>query len=197
MNKCLERVNDRHFWNPGVVSCAMIPWCRHNSRIFFFIVTSIVNGLDPDWGVMAAFLSHPVVPYCSWVILVKMKEKPPLSCWSFSIWRHDIERDPRWTNRNLFSFISRLQCSTSTLPVWKPTYCLQSTLHKSENFFSKISSPRKTFHYVMTSPRPRLVAPPGLCVLRARRPTKTSPLGMTGENDKKKGSMAKKHAQKQ
>jgi hypothetical protein len=25
MNKCLERVNDRHFWNPGVVSYAMIP----------------------------------------------------------------------------------------------------------------------------------------------------------------------------
>jgi hypothetical protein len=42
MNKCLERVNGRHFWNPGVVSYAMIPRCHPNSRIFFFIVTSIV-----------------------------------------------------------------------------------------------------------------------------------------------------------
>ncbi len=36
MNKCLEMVNDRHFWNPGVFSNAMIPRCRPNSRVFFF-----------------------------------------------------------------------------------------------------------------------------------------------------------------
>jgi hypothetical protein len=36
MNKCLERINDRHFWNPGVFSYAMIPRCRLNSTLFFF-----------------------------------------------------------------------------------------------------------------------------------------------------------------
>ncbi len=35
MNKCLERVNDRHFWNPRVVSYAMIPRCHPNSRVSF------------------------------------------------------------------------------------------------------------------------------------------------------------------
>jgi hypothetical protein len=44
MKKCLERVNDRHFWDPGVFSYAMIPRCRPNSRVFFFIVTSVVYG---------------------------------------------------------------------------------------------------------------------------------------------------------
>ncbi len=45
MNKCLERVNDLHFWNPGVVSYAMIPRCHPNSRVFFFfIILSIVYG---------------------------------------------------------------------------------------------------------------------------------------------------------
>ncbi len=34
-NKCLERVNDRHFRNPGVFSYAMTPRCRPNSRVFF------------------------------------------------------------------------------------------------------------------------------------------------------------------
>jgi hypothetical protein len=43
MNKCLERVNDRHFWNPGVFSYAMIPRRHPNSRVFFFIVASIVH----------------------------------------------------------------------------------------------------------------------------------------------------------
>jgi hypothetical protein len=36
MNKCLERVNDRHFWNPGVFSYAMIPRRHPNSKVFFF-----------------------------------------------------------------------------------------------------------------------------------------------------------------
>jgi hypothetical protein len=42
VNKCLERVNDRHFWNPGVFSYAMIPRCQVNATqgVFFFIVTS-------------------------------------------------------------------------------------------------------------------------------------------------------------
>jgi hypothetical protein len=44
MNECLERVNDRLFWNPGVFSYAMIPRWHPNSRVFFFIVTSIVYG---------------------------------------------------------------------------------------------------------------------------------------------------------
>ncbi len=35
MNKCLERVNDRHFWNRGVFSYAMIPRCSPNSRVIF------------------------------------------------------------------------------------------------------------------------------------------------------------------
>ncbi len=48
MNKCLERVNDRHFWNPGVVSYAMIRRCRPNSRVLFLIVTSIVYGARGD-----------------------------------------------------------------------------------------------------------------------------------------------------
>jgi hypothetical protein len=48
MNKCLERANDRHFWSPGVVSYAMIPRCRPNSRGFFLIVTSIVYGGHMD-----------------------------------------------------------------------------------------------------------------------------------------------------
>ncbi len=35
MNKCLKRVNDRRFWNPGVFSYAMIPRCHPNLRVFF------------------------------------------------------------------------------------------------------------------------------------------------------------------
>jgi hypothetical protein len=35
MNKCLERVDDQHIWNPGVFSYAMIPRCHPNSRVFF------------------------------------------------------------------------------------------------------------------------------------------------------------------
>ncbi len=42
MNECLETVNDRHFWNPGVVSYAMIPDVAPTQKFFFFIVTSIV-----------------------------------------------------------------------------------------------------------------------------------------------------------
>ncbi len=45
MKKCSERVvNDRHFWNPGVFSYAMIPRWRPNLNVFFFffIVTSVV-----------------------------------------------------------------------------------------------------------------------------------------------------------
>ncbi len=42
MNKCLEWVNDRHLWNPGVFSYAMIPPCCPYSKFFSFIVTSIV-----------------------------------------------------------------------------------------------------------------------------------------------------------
>jgi hypothetical protein len=44
MSKCLERVNDRHFWNPGVFSYAMMRRCGPNSRLFF-IVTSIVYAI--------------------------------------------------------------------------------------------------------------------------------------------------------
>ncbi len=36
MNNCLERVNDRHVWNPGVFSNAMIPRRRPNLKLFFF-----------------------------------------------------------------------------------------------------------------------------------------------------------------
>ncbi len=34
MNKCLKRVDDRHFWTPGVFSYAIIPRGRPNSRVF-------------------------------------------------------------------------------------------------------------------------------------------------------------------
>ncbi len=47
MNKCLKRVYDRHFWNPGVFSYAMILKCRPNSRVIFFIVASIVYAARP------------------------------------------------------------------------------------------------------------------------------------------------------
>ncbi len=33
MNKCLERVDDRHFWTHGVLNYTMIPKCRPNSRV--------------------------------------------------------------------------------------------------------------------------------------------------------------------
>ncbi len=36
MDKCLERVDDRHFSTLGVFSYAMIPPCRPNSRDFIF-----------------------------------------------------------------------------------------------------------------------------------------------------------------
>jgi hypothetical protein len=49
MNKCLERVNDRHFWNPAVFSYAMTPRCCPNS-FFFFIVTSIVYAYHTQLG---------------------------------------------------------------------------------------------------------------------------------------------------
>jgi hypothetical protein len=44
-NKCMERINDRPFWNPGVFCYAMIPRWRPNFNVFFFlIVTSIIYG---------------------------------------------------------------------------------------------------------------------------------------------------------
>jgi hypothetical protein len=46
MNNCLERVNDRHFWNFGAFSYAMIPRCRPNLSFFLLIITSIVYGAD-------------------------------------------------------------------------------------------------------------------------------------------------------
>jgi hypothetical protein len=53
MNKCLERVNDRHFWNPGVISYAIIPSVTPTQSFFFFpfIVTSVVYvyGNDTDY----------------------------------------------------------------------------------------------------------------------------------------------------
>jgi hypothetical protein len=39
MNKCLERFHDRHFWNPGVFSYAMIPRCRLNSTVIFIVAS--------------------------------------------------------------------------------------------------------------------------------------------------------------
>jgi hypothetical protein len=43
MSKCLQRVNDRHFWTPGVFSYAMIPKCCPNSPVLFYIVAAIVS----------------------------------------------------------------------------------------------------------------------------------------------------------
>ncbi len=48
MNKCLERVNGRYFWNFGVFSSAMIPRCHLHSRVFFFIVASIDASIDRE-----------------------------------------------------------------------------------------------------------------------------------------------------
>ncbi len=58
MNMCLGRVNDRHFWNPGVFGYAMIPRCRPNSRFFFFIVTSIVYGTNRDFNFSIKLQHH-------------------------------------------------------------------------------------------------------------------------------------------
>ncbi len=44
MNKCLEMVNDRYFWNPGVFSYAMIPKMPPQLKSLFIIVKSIVYG---------------------------------------------------------------------------------------------------------------------------------------------------------
>jgi hypothetical protein len=48
MNMCLKRVDDRHFWTPGVFSYAMKPRCHPNSRVFFPFVTSVVYALTPQ-----------------------------------------------------------------------------------------------------------------------------------------------------
>ncbi len=45
MSKCLERVDDRHFWNPGVFSYAMIPRCCLNSIVFFFFSSSHLSSM--------------------------------------------------------------------------------------------------------------------------------------------------------
>jgi hypothetical protein len=42
VNKCFLRVNDWHFWNPEVISYAMIPRRRPSSTIFFPIVASVI-----------------------------------------------------------------------------------------------------------------------------------------------------------
>jgi hypothetical protein len=65
MNKCLERVNGRFFWNPGVFSYATIPRCRPNSRFFFFIVASTVH--DATYKVINAQAlpwHNPPLPLC-------------------------------------------------------------------------------------------------------------------------------------
>jgi hypothetical protein len=64
MNKCLERVDDRHFWTPEVFSYAMIPRCCPNSRVFFFfIVTSIVYGFEGERVTIRIFLKEEVMTY--------------------------------------------------------------------------------------------------------------------------------------
>ncbi len=84
MNKCSERVNDWHFWNPEVFSYAMIPRSRANSRvIFFFIVASIVYGFNhhliqsPKYPAHARSISH-------------RQHSRPLS--DYSPWKHAYER---------------------------------------------------------------------------------------------------------
>jgi hypothetical protein len=52
--KCLKRVHDRHFWNPGVVSYAMIPRCH---PVFFSIVISIVCDIDHS---IASIYTHQI-----------------------------------------------------------------------------------------------------------------------------------------
>ncbi len=44
----LERVNARHFWNPGVFSYAMIPRCRPTSRGFFSALSHLKSMQYPD-----------------------------------------------------------------------------------------------------------------------------------------------------
>ncbi len=65
MNKCFERANDRHFWNPRVVSYAMVPRCRPNSRVFFLIVTSIVYA--SNLLLATGCYSSTLPDYLSWI----------------------------------------------------------------------------------------------------------------------------------
>ncbi len=56
----LERVNDRHIWNPGVISYAMIP-CRPDSRVFLNgssvlpYITRSTPGLGTHLGQVTGF----------------------------------------------------------------------------------------------------------------------------------------------
>ncbi len=58
-------VNDRHFWNHGVLGYAMIPRCRPNSRVFFLIVTSIVY-------VTSSLLSSESTLYGEWTARIDL-----------------------------------------------------------------------------------------------------------------------------
>jgi hypothetical protein len=55
MNKCLERVDGRQFWNPGVFSYAIVPRCCPNSRVFL-IVTSVVYGQNARSSIFSHLL---------------------------------------------------------------------------------------------------------------------------------------------
>ncbi len=52
MNKCLRRVDGRHFWIPGVFSYAMMPRCRSNSRVFFFSLSYLQSIANTGLGVL-------------------------------------------------------------------------------------------------------------------------------------------------
>jgi hypothetical protein len=51
MNKCLKRVNDRQFWNPGVFSYSMIPDVASTQEFFFIVTSMVVFGAVRDFDV--------------------------------------------------------------------------------------------------------------------------------------------------
>ncbi len=72
MNKCLKRVNDRHFWNPGVFSYAMIPRCHPNSLVFFFFFFFFIVTSYSRWVAVGP------TPRPTWTIILLLDSAPNL-----------------------------------------------------------------------------------------------------------------------
>ncbi len=95
MNKCLERVNDRHFWNPGVFSYAMITKCRPNSRVFFHRhIYTVAYVCSRNWKLSVNWLSEGKFCHCSAVIFLILR------IWEFNLLQ------ARWTSTNHRTLIS-------------------------------------------------------------------------------------------
>jgi hypothetical protein len=83
MNKCLERANEWHFWNPGATSYARIPRSRiprySNSIVFFPIVTSIGytdKRKDPQMEIVAVFKRIPKNQFTRHTTLFSLRSVP-------------------------------------------------------------------------------------------------------------------------